>query len=113
MAAEPTAKPSADTCLFCSVRHLCEDYWRAAEQSLKPGAADVEIEVLARNGPSSWLVRTSTAVEGILRTSEDDDLTRGQKRRVLGAFIGPTEAGEPLTVSLSANSETYILREDD
>jgi hypothetical protein len=84
-----------------------------ADQSLKPGAADLEVEILARNGPLSWLVRTNSAVEGILRTSEDDDLTSGQKRRLLGAFIGPTEDGEPLTISLGQNSETYILRADD
>ena len=112
-AAKPAAKPSTDTCVFCSVRHLCEDYWRVADQSLKPGAADLEVEILARNGPLSWLVRTNSAVEGILRTSEDDDLTSGQKRRLLGAFIGPTEDGEPLTISLGQNSETYILRADD
>jgi hypothetical protein len=110
---EPEARPTADTCRFCPVRHLCEDYWLTADRPLTAGMADLEIEVVARNGPRSWLVRTDNAIEGILRTSEGEELTEGQKRRLLGAFISPTEGDEPLTVSLSANSETYILREDD
>lgn len=110
--AEPAAKPAVDTCKFCSVRHLCEDYWRMANQPLAAGPADIEIEVLARNGPRSWVVRTSTAVEGVVRTSEGGDLSEGQRTRLLGAFISPTEDDEPLTISLSANSEAYVLRED-
>jgi hypothetical protein len=111
--AHPVAKPAAETCRFCSVRHLCEDYWRAVERPLKSGAADIEVEVVARNGPRSWLVRTQAEEEGILRTSESDDLREGRRQRLLGAFISPTEGDdEPLTISLSANTETYLLRED-
>jgi hypothetical protein len=111
--ADPVAKPAAETCRFCSVRHLCEDYWRAVDWPLKSGAADIEIEVIARNGPRSWLVRTKTAEEGILRTSEDANMREGRRQRLLGAFISPTEDDdEPLAISLSSNSETYLLRED-
>jgi hypothetical protein len=58
-------------------------------------------------------VRTQAEEEGILRTSESDDLREGRRQRLLGAFISPTEGDdEPLTISLSANTETYLLRED-
>lgn len=112
-ATEPDARPTADTCRFCSVRHLCEDYWRTADRPLTAGVADLEIEVITRNGPRSWFVRTGAAIEGILRASEGEELTEGQKRRLLGAFVSPAEEDEPLTISLSANSEAYLLRADN
>lgn len=111
--ADPIAKPGVDTCRYCSVRHLCEDYWRMLDQSDPEGVGDVEVEIVAPNGPRSWLVRTSAGAGGILRTSERDDLSAGARRRFLGVFVSPADNDGMFTISVGHSSEEYALREAD
>lgn len=56
----PTAKPTNENCKYCSVRHLCNDYW----EYIKPVASeskpvtkqfiDLEINLTKQHGPKSW-----------------------------------------------------------
>jgi hypothetical protein len=108
----PTAIPTPDNCRFCSVRHLCDDYWEQLPSARPDGRCDLEVEVLARNGPRSWSVRGSGG-DGVMRTDEGLDLQEGIMVRVLGAFVfSPDSPGEPWVASLGAGSEIYSLRAD-
>ena len=57
----PQAKTNQDNCRYCTVRHLCEDYWhwliqqRTEDAPLTSEYMDIQIKVQAQHGPTSWL----------------------------------------------------------
>ena len=122
----PRATPGEDTCSFCSVRQLCDSYWKPGSHR-KPTAlndepvdcfADVELEISRRHGPLSWEGRLFTVPAGtkeagvILRVVDPmQEYEPSQKLRVLGAHISWSTDMEPGPhfVTLSRTSEVYFL----
>lgn len=41
----PNARPSPDTCRYCSVRHLCDEYWDTGTNEERTNSFDLELEV--------------------------------------------------------------------
>ncbi len=57
----PRARPDPDSCRYCHVRHLCDDYWRSSAleaRSVSPSRdllfADFEIAATRQEQPLSW-----------------------------------------------------------
>jgi len=104
------ARPAPDVCAYCSVRHLCEDYWRALTPAGE-GPTDASLTILARNGPRSFRAELEQAKEEILiRTSEQAEMPTGSRWRLLNGFGVRTDEDE-LTISVGAASEQYRLRD--
>jgi hypothetical protein len=81
----PAAQPS-EACRWCSVRHMCEDYWRSGYRSDQPGSfGDAELRILSRHGALSWRAQLApTGEEALVRTqSEGVTFTPGTTVRLL------------------------------
>lgn len=111
-ASPPKAIPSV-ACKYCPVRQMCDEYWASPHAMRDPAVAfgDVEVEVLARNGPKSWSVQiVGSSRAGLLRTaSEDEPWTIGQRLRVLDVAIGVTEDDGLTVATMTTNSEVFSL----
>lgn len=125
-AVPPEAHPSHENCMYCPVRHLCDEYWPwyAREGSNdNSGFGDVQIRLIGQHGPSSWdgVVECGPHLEGgapvLFRTGSGLlDLHTGQRLRLLNGFINMpideeyTEDKHPLIVSTTGSrSEIFLL----
>jgi CRISPR/Cas system-associated exonuclease Cas4 (RecB family) len=116
----PPANPGPETCRFCDVRHLCDDYWMEIGAARRPDPvgspsrfSDFEGEITQRNGPKSWVVK----LEGepgtaLLRTvTENPGFAAGDHVRLLGV-IGRTVEGEgvpQVILTMTPLSESYVV----
>jgi CRISPR/Cas system-associated exonuclease Cas4 (RecB family) len=118
----PPARPAAETCKGCSVRHLCPEYWDYLEiggQAIVEHASelqfgDVEMKVLRRHGPRSWLVECERGVRrgvtAILRTtSESTTFPLRARQRVLNAAIGRDDDSGLVVLTQTSMSEVFQL----
>jgi hypothetical protein len=109
-ATEPAAQPAEETCAFCSVRQLCDEYWEwIAQLPSADGPVDTEVEITGVNGPRSWTFR-SASEHGVLRTEEGAPLSPGQRVRVLAARRVSAMEEQPVVLSLTRGSEVFTMR---
>jgi hypothetical protein len=103
------ARPSPENCCFCSVRHLCDVYWRTVPPA-SDGSTDAEVTIKARNGPRSFRARLAhTNEEVLVRTGEDASLPTSSRWRILNGYGVRGDEGD-LRISVTASSELYRLR---
>lgn len=116
----PPAKPAAEMCRLCAVRHLCNDYWPSeaavanSPAGTPPGSfVDSEVSILRRNGPRSWLVALGPDdTTALLRTpSEAAPFRPGDQMRVLDVVHGEDEESETTILSMTQASEAYVIRQ--
>lgn len=121
----PPAKPNQEVCSYCSVRHLCEEYWLYSIQDLTclPKVrqyTDMQIKVTTRHGPASWdgIVESSPGIkvgEQILFHIENApfEIQSGQTLRILNIICVITEGADdnkPIFVATSGmGTEIYYL----
>lgn len=120
----PEARPSATTCAYCSVRHLCDAYWGKPFPPETQGAwfTDVQLELAARHGTTSWdgVVESCSGLargSGILLRTVDlpFDLRPGMRVRVLNVRVSAPDVdaaeGEPTpaVASMGLASEIFLL----
>ena len=102
----PVARTNYENCRFCDVRHLCSEYWQQAEhfdaenQCLSESQktfSDVEVEIVAKSGPSSWeVIIKSASTQGMVGPaklkieSDAADIAIGDRVRVLSACVQMT-----------------------
>jgi hypothetical protein len=126
----PKATPSVDSCRYCGVKQLCDEYWSQATQEVlerdrtaQDGPwRDVEVEVGARHGPNSWdgrVVIGAGLAKGaavLLRFSATDTtaqaiLAISKRVRLIGAVVskpGDSPLDTPLPIlALGAWSELF------
>jgi hypothetical protein len=108
---EPVARPAAELCRYCPVRHMCEAYWLTVSQHLPDGFIDVELRIVRRNGPRSWLAEVAvTGSEALVRVAEDVELEAGMRLRALGAYASRDEDDRLVAISLTSTTEIFPLR---
>jgi hypothetical protein len=123
----PKARPSAEICSSCIVKHLCGEYWiwNATQLNLqvtKNSYMDLQIKLIEKHGPSSW----DCIIEGpldsvnnflvLFRTNTIPfTLSPGQKLRLLNVFVN-TLTGDytnneiPIVIAnMGANSEVFLI----
>ncbi len=117
----PPASPSPETCRFCDVRHLCDEYWadvvaaQAADPHEPPGSyLDCEGEITARNGSRSWVLsREDGQGAALLRTpTESSGFAVGDRLRLLGVTVQTvqTKGGtSELIITMTQSSELFLL----
>ncbi|MGB4099777.1 MAG: PD-(D/E)XK nuclease family protein [bacterium] len=96
----PQARLSLENCMYCAVRHLCEDYWPWLVRNYLTGKMingkyiDIQIKLSSQHGPSSWDGEVEygpamKAGEAILLRTENPtfDLHPGQRLRLLNVHV--------------------------
>ncbi len=123
------ARMSLKNCMYCAVRHLCEEYWDwlarhyPKDEETKGKYTDIQIKLSSRHGPSSWngeveygpAMEAGTAI--LLRTENLAlDLPRGQRLRLLNVHVSvPNEETEPknghhlVVATMGSWSEIFLL----
>jgi PD-(D/E)XK nuclease superfamily len=125
----PQARTTSENCLYCTVRHLCEEYWHwhirqcPNAESAKGRYVDVQIKLSSQHGPSSWdgIIESGPTMKAgapiLLRTENHGfDLHPGDRLRVLNVYLSmPGEEeyvkdGHSLIVAtMGSRSEIFIL----
>ena len=113
----PAASPSAASCQFCQVKHLCDAYWPAIPPAIAETSTedwfDFEGRVLRPQGSRSWYVETADApsVEVLVRTVDTNvAFPEGNRVRLVGVrrTIDPDDE-DRLVISMVATSEWYAV----
>jgi hypothetical protein len=117
----PPANPDSETCRFCDVRHLCDDYWAEVGLTNRSDPAgssgrfsDYEGEITRRNGPKSWVLKLEgESGAALLRTvTESPGFAAGDYVRLLGVIGGTVDgegAGPQVILTMTPLSESYSL----
>jgi CRISPR/Cas system-associated exonuclease Cas4 (RecB family) len=114
----PPARPSAETCRYCPVRQLCDDYWIDPNQpvvSNTPSGATVFGDsagiVGQRNGPRSWLLEPDGARRPLLlRTpTEDSGFDSGDRLRLLDIAFGADTDSGLVVATITHGSEVFVV----
>ncbi len=108
----PIARPSADVCRVCSVRHLCETYWQEPPSAFDDSDGtfiDREGQVVGRNGPRSWLFDVAPQGDRVLlRTpTEDPEFRVGDSLRLLNVVTTSNEESEEVALHITQGSEIF------
>jgi hypothetical protein len=122
----PNARPSVENCSYCSVRHLCEDYWHwrstGAPRDATSGFSDLQIKLSSQHSDSSWggVVESCGRLQAgeavLLRTSKlPFELKSGLRLRILNAYVSITEKDldqgtpEPVIATMGVASEAFLV----
>lgn len=119
----PVARPSAESCRHCSVRHLCESYWSFIDEPHKEADGplstfiDAQVVVSHRNGPRSWVCTIEhpshlAERKALIRTTDDGDFAPGRSVRVLSAIAEEDPEHELLALTLTSASEVFRISSD-
>lgn len=114
--AEPIAKPSPQTCQFCTVKHLCDAYWRNVPPAISEVTPeewfDFEGSVLTPQGTRSWYFEASDTSDQVLVRTIDTNVAFpvGDRVRLLGVrrTIDPDDQ-DRFVVSMVRTSEWYSV----
>lgn len=121
----PPARPAADVCTSCGVRHMCREYWTADTQRLLSGGgapsafADVQLSISGAHGSSSWDAQVQVGPpalagkEVLLRAGgRAYHFDTGAIIRGANAHVGFTADDErqPPVLTLGMFSEAFLVR---
>jgi hypothetical protein len=111
----PSANVSPETCAYCQVKHLCDDYWDAlapdALDVAPGGLLDLGAEIVKRTGARSWRVRlVPSGRDGVIRTpSESSTFAVGDDVRFVGLRRGEDEDPGVAELLLTTWTEAHVL----
>jgi len=121
----PKALPGIDNCPYCTVRHLCTEYWTPIVQneigaSANSSFVDIELELTKQHGATSWdaiVVCSGFAETGrtILVRSASAEVTfrAGQRLRLLGVNLATDNAPgieqEPFILHMGTLTEAFVV----
>lgn len=113
----PAAKPSAENCKYCQVRHLCDDYWAQVVPHISAVRVgdrfDYQGVVASANGAHGWTMKRGPGEPTVLlRTSSPSiDLRAGDNIRVLGVRRDEAPESGALVAEITTNSESFLLED--
>ena len=120
----PVAKPSAENCSFCDVRHLCQPYWKSSIPDRADAAtrksSDIQLRIEGRHGPTSWDAVVELSHDLSSQTSVlvrfptlEHEFQRGDRIRLIDAWLSseddPTLDKAPTTI-IAAGPQTEVFR---
>jgi hypothetical protein len=116
----PEARPSPETCRYCGVRQLCQEYWIAQQRGwegdvMNKNFTDAEVKITGIHGPLSWdaiIVASRDAITGrsavvrIPRGSVEPKI--GDTFRLLDVHVALEDDDlTPVVLTLNTFSEAY------
>lgn len=114
----PPARPAAESCPHCAVRHLCDEYWASpvaqittTERQRESGFGDTEVQVGQAKGSRSWEVTlVADGKAALLRTpTETADFRAGDRLRLLDVAFGRDADSGLATLTMTRFSESFTL----
>lgn len=107
------AKPSLESCKFCTVKVMCNPYWNMNEKLFSQGKwLDMRIRILARLGGDAWSVSIfsdDTPAMLIIGDRDDGSINIGQELRLLNAYKNEDEE-VGVVIRLGQNSEIFRIK---
>ena len=127
----PPARTNLENCIYCAVRHLCEEYWlwlmrQYPKSELVEGRnVDIQIKLSRQHGPSSWdgeveFGPTFKSGEPILLRTVNlaFDLRPGQRLRLLNVQVSiPSEEEDAnnrhrlIVATMGARTEAFVYNQ--
>jgi CRISPR/Cas system-associated exonuclease Cas4 (RecB family) len=113
----PEARPHPDTCAFCQVRQLCDDFWALPDPhpslALREDGSlvDCELRVEGRAGPRSWSVEYEGSATMLRTRSEAQKFDPGSRMRFLGLRINRDPDSEAMFLSETASAESFRVNQ--
>jgi hypothetical protein len=111
----PKARPDPDTCQFCQVKQMCDEFWSTLQwlpdfdQSEEGGLYDCEFVVQEQVGPRSWKV-TCESQPAIFRVrTEGQSFPEKARLRALGVSLTRDDDDGALFFTETAVSEIFLL----
>jgi hypothetical protein len=126
----PEARPSRENCAYCTVRQLCEEYWKwitreeGDPESAENNFADLQISLSNPHGPTSWngVVEASSAIKSgwpiLLRASKTPyELHADQRLRILNAKVsiyqeeqGTAPDFPQVVATVGSSTELFLIK---
>ena len=114
----PPARPTAETCRYCAVKHLCEDYWSA--RPLDPSEpiqrdigsfVDLEGTVAKRSGPRSFVLANPLLGNDILlRTpTETPPFRVGDYIRLVGVAHTQNDEAARRIATITQGTDVFVI----
>jgi hypothetical protein len=111
----PSANVGPETCTYCQVKHLCDEYWDAlapdAIDVAPGGLLDLAAEILKQTGARSWRVRLApSGRDALIRMpNESSPFAVGDDVRFVGLRRGEDENLDVAELLLTTWTETHVL----
>jgi RecB family exonuclease len=121
----PLARPTRENCEYCTVKHLCAEYWTiATQQNIRKNEAketfvDIEVEMTGQHGEKSWdaVIRSDPIESGRPALVRYDHIPvafrSGQRVRLLSVYMTPSNDDQieksPAIITMGAFSEAFTV----
>jgi hypothetical protein len=109
----PPARPAEPICRFCSVRHLCEDFWIsiAGTEASAGDFVDMQGTIVNQNGARSWLIEVQPdGKRALLRTpTEAPGFKVGDQLRLIDVALVRDEDSDDAAITITSASEVFHL----
>lgn len=106
----PKARPSPDTCRYCSVRHLCDEYWETGTNRERTNPIDLELEVRELRTANSGTVQLRQTSSLAAICGPIDGIESGDHVRALELYRSDDYETEEVQLRVVPHSELFVMR---
>ena len=105
----PKASPSPDICQYCSVRHLCDEYWESGTNETRTIAIDLEMQVQELRTASSGTVRLPRTSSNSAIFGQLEGIGSGDRVRALELYRSIDDLTAEVQLRVSPQSELFVM----
>ena len=106
----PRAIPSPDICQYCSVRHLCDEYWESGTNEARIYTIDLEMEIQELRTASSGTVHLPRISSDATIFGPIDGIGLGDRVRALELYRSVEDETAEIQLRVSPLSELFVMR---
>ena len=104
----PDARPTPENCGFCSVRHLCDEYWESGTNEATAATVDVELVVKDLRTASSATVLLPRVSSSVTMLGSFDGVGPGDRLRALELYKSVDEDTGEVRLRVGPQSELFV-----
>ena len=104
----PDARPTPENCRFCSVRHLCDEYWESGTNEATANAVDLELVVQELRTASSATVLLPGMSSSVTLLGSFDGVGPGDRLRALELFKSVNKDTGEIRLRVGPQSELFV-----
>ena len=104
----PDASPSPDNCQYCSVRHLCNEYWESGTNEARTNTFDLELEVQELRTANSATVQLPRNSSNATILGQIDGIGPGDRVRALELYRSVDEDTAEVRLRAGPQSELFV-----
>lgn len=106
----PRASPSPNTCQYCSVRHLCDEYWESGTNEARTNTFDLELEMQELRTENSGTVHLPRTSSNATIFGPIDGVGLGDSVRALELYRSVEVETAEVQLHVSPLSELFVMR---